>query len=101
MLNDKIHNDFVVTNDKTFAAALWAAGHRPLTLFREVDGQFYCIFAIRRKLRKDIRAYYADALRISVLQLRESLIEIEENLGNNEWCVYDKFRNSFAHSDER
>ena len=68
------HRDVILVSDAVLAAALFSRDHRALITHQDPWSKgFYCLFAISRRLRKDIRDYYAGRLKVSALELNKEL----------------------------
>ncbi|HVX58571.1 MAG TPA: hypothetical protein VG964_02430 [Candidatus Saccharimonadales bacterium] len=93
---EKHYQETILVRDKVLAAALLALDHHALMLYQDMQGGFYCSFAITRNLREDIRSYRGDGLKINPRQLDRELEEINMYLADYECYVHAKLSEFYA-----
>jgi hypothetical protein len=96
MTDQQIHQDVILVRDEVMAAVLFAKEHYALMTYQDMNAKFYCLFAITRRLRKDIRLYYSGKLDVNARKLNEELTDINMYLGDYECFVSAKLRDATA-----
>jgi hypothetical protein len=85
------HQDVILVRDAVLAAALFSRDHRALETHQDPwTKDFYCLFAISRRLRKDIRDYYTGDLTVKVIDLNREFDAMWMHIADTESYIEHK-----------
>ena len=91
------HRDVILVSDAVLAAALFSRDHRALITHQDpMTTNFYCLFPISRRLRKDIRQYYKGHLMVSAIELNKELEMTWMHIADTECYIEAKARDAAA-----
>jgi hypothetical protein len=82
-MEETVHREVILVNDKNLAAALYVLGHESVGLFEHLDNNHFCaLFKITKRLREDIKSYYGTGLAVNIKMINEEVDDINRELGD-------------------